>query len=634
MMNGFMQAEKQELFLKDCKGHIKKLNNSDALNGYTSIYRNSNESSYLVLDFGKEVTGYFYIEIETSSEDLIEIQYGPTRESIVFTKKVKPNISKGLFVDNQYIVGRYVKISVTSDAVIPTEVFISFKRVGLKFSAYPCIYRGNFLSDNELLNKIWKMGAYTLQLCMQKNVLSSEPYTDRLSSRQKKFINEWRNIYSDYTLVDGPRRDREVWIGDLRTEALTAYYAFDAANVVKSSLMIFYDLQKSSGVIPVSSGTWQNFEEYYLWWIISVWENYFYTGNKEFLKSIYPGIKSLLDWILFNCDERGFIYNSKSWMWTFPREGYSSATQCILYYALKCSIKIENTLGNKEAVSQLETLVNKIHKNINLEFWDDSKGVYIEKINSLKTQNPVFSDTNCYCVIFGIADDMKKVRVLSYLKNNMWTKYGSTTIDKKVEDIDVNSLTTQYAFWDRRNNSEDILDLMWPHNKQIWPFMNGYEVEANFLCGNIKAAFELIMNCWGNMANGETGTFWELVDAENGCFTTKSLYKYSKEDVMNSASHGWSGWITYIISSYILGVRVINPGFQKVLFSPNLGDLKWIEGSVPTPYGDIRICIKDVDDKYFVTIDKPNNIKIMLDERNELIMKAEIIINTSSDINE
>ena len=43
------------------------------------------------------------------------------------------------------------------------------------------------------------------------------------------------------------------------------------------------------------------------------------------------------------------------------------------------------------------------------------------------------------------------------------------------------------------------------------------------------------------------------------------------------------------MSAHVLGVTPIEPGFKKASVKPFLGDLEWVEGSVPTPYGLIEV---------------------------------------------
>jgi hypothetical protein len=56
-----------------------------------------------------------------------------------------------------------------------------------------------------------------------------------------------------------------------------------------------------------------------------------------------------------------------------------------------------------------------------------------------------------------------------------------------------------------------------------------------------------------------------------------------------SRCHGWGGTASYLLPRYVLGVQPTAPGFSRVSIRPQLGDLAWAKGVVPTPHGEIRI---------------------------------------------
>lgn len=45
----------------------------------------------------------------------------------------------------------------------------------------------------------------------------------------------------------------------------------------------------------------------------------------------------------------------------------------------------------------------------------------------------------------------------------------------------------------------------------------------------------------------------------------------------------------YLLGKYYLGVRPIRDGYKEFEIAPVLGGLKWMEGNVPTPHGDIHL---------------------------------------------
>ena len=66
------------------------------------------------------------------------------------------------------------------------------------------------------------------------------------------------------------------------------------------------------------------------------------------------------------------------------------------------------------------------------------------------------------------------------------------------------------------------------------------------------------------------------------------------------------------MSAHILGVEPIEPGFKKTRVKPFLGDLDWVEGTVPTPYGVIKVrAEKQENGAIKTTIEAPDEIEIV-----------------------
>lgn len=577
-------------------------------------YYSTEKSPEILLDFGNKTTGYLFLEVEDSSQDSLLIQYGPRQDAMFFSRKVRVPANGRLWVDADHIAARYIRLSLVSDSLLPEKSWLKLKKVGLRFSAYSFIYRGRFQSSDPLLDDIWMRGAYTNHLCVQK-ADSTNAYKELLPEANKAFLRDWSSPYSRYIIMDGPRRDMESWLGDIRTEALTIYSAFGDYDVAKGTLNFFADLQDTKGKLPASSASRQEFKEYNLWWIVSLWECYLYSGDLHFLQQMYHTYKQCLDWVLFALDERGFMFNDRTWMWTIPRDGFTVSTQCILVYTLQCAAEIEQVLGNETAVAELRAQAEQTTEAINKHFWDEERGIYHDKVDLVTAIEPAFLDTNTYAIVFGIASEERSQRVLDFIRQNMWTPFGSTTLDIHLQNISVPDSCHHYdAFGIGRDKLQDqIEEMIYPHNRQIWPFVTAYEVEARFKQGDIQGALELIRNCWGNMAAQEPGTFWEMVDADTGGFPLKRFVFKSKQDVLNSASHGWSGWVSHLMSKYILGVKPTSPGFASIQISPNLGDLQFASGFVPTPQGVVKVKIERTGSDIEVTVEAPADVEITYD---------------------
>ncbi|MFM1944979.1 MAG: hypothetical protein RI897_3961, partial [Verrucomicrobiota bacterium] len=80
----------------------------------------------------------------------------------------------------------------------------------------------------------------------------------------------------------------------------------------------------------------------------------------------------------------------------------------------------------------------------------------------------------------------------------------------------------------------------------------------------------------------------------------------------HSLCHGWASGPTPWLSRHVLGVRVLEPGCRVVEVRPNLGTLKWVEGTYPTPFGVIRVRHERGDDGVLRSVVKaPEEVRVI-----------------------
>lgn len=126
-------------------------------------------------------------------------------------------------------------------------------------------------------------------------------------------------------------------------------------------------------------------------------------------------------------------------------------------------------------------------------------------------------------------------------------------------------------------------------------YMAQFVLEALFLTGHADRAFELMTadgeRSWLRMlANGATITteLWDLTDPKFGI----------------DMNHAWSTAPLNMINRYVLGVKVLKPGYEAVEVKPNFGPLKKVSAVVPTPKGPIAIDYADGK----LTVKKPDGM--------------------------
>ena len=119
-----------------------------------------------------------------------------------------------------------------------------------------------------------------------------------------------------------------------------------------------------------------------------------------------------------------------------------------------------------------------------------------------------------------------------------------------------------------------------------------------------RAALETVRGFWGGMLDMGATSFWEDFDLEwlkeNPCRIDempaagrKDIHAdfgaYCYKGLRHSLCHGWSAGPAAWCSRRILGVDPLRPGFSALRFAPDLCGLEYVEGSVPTPHGAVRV---------------------------------------------
>ncbi|MBO7406880.1 MAG: alpha-L-rhamnosidase, partial [Clostridia bacterium] len=66
------------------------------------------------------------------------------------------------------------------------------------------------------------------------------------------------------------------------------------------------------------------------------------------------------------------------------------------------------------------------------------------------------------------------------------------------------------------------------------------------------------------------------------------------------------------LSRYVLGITPVEPGCKTVRIAPKLGDLRFVEGTSPTPYGSIHVIHKrNTKGEVVSKIEAPAEVRII-----------------------
>jgi len=216
-------------------------------------------TNVLIYDFGKEVGGIVTIQYKATGSGELGLafsearnwtgrasdgsngRYIPRADGALLTPVSTTTNGSYTMPDARMRGGfRYLSIFTQTDHMINVEVV----KITLELSFQPTwsnlrAYSGYFHSSDDLLNRIWYAGAYTLQ------TNAVPPNTGRVYP----LIGEgWRNdawlgTKGHSILVDGSKRDRATWAGDLGIALPSVFVSTGDFESARNALQLQYDLQ-------------------------------------------------------------------------------------------------------------------------------------------------------------------------------------------------------------------------------------------------------------------------------------------------------------------------------------------------------------------------------------------------------
>jgi hypothetical protein len=113
--------------------------------------------------------------------------------------------------------------------------------------------------------------------------------------------------------------------------------------------------------------------------------------------------------------------------------------------------------------------------------------------------------------------------------------------------------------------------------------MEFYRLQSTFVAGMANEALAEIRRYWGHMLRYDATSCWDVCDTKCDGIARPDTHAMSH-------CHGWSAGPAYLLAHFMCWVcNLLNPVSHVCASRPQLGDLRWAEGVVPTPHGDIIV---------------------------------------------
>jgi hypothetical protein len=446
-------------------------------------------------DFGKELFGFVIIKsrelpnvfVGESPAEALDTANTVLEQSLEMTKT-----AEGFWISKSAMAFRYLYTRINPDTEVQCKALF-----------YPLSYKGAFACSDSLLNQIWMTSAYTLRLCMH-----------------------------DF-MLDGIKRDRLPWTGDLAMSMLSNVFTFGDPELVRRSLVAL-------GRAGIQEKDINGIIDYSLWWIISQDLYQLYFADEKHLTFEWNRIKDALKLLAERCDSSGLLKPEGSWLfidWVDQKKW--TALQVMWWWAQESGAKLAGRKGDfametllRTKAANLKELLLKLVWDSELRYWLPEPGVK----DSTRHQNFM-------AVVSGLASADQFAGINSFLGNDQVKPVGT-------------------------------------------PYMAGFENMALAQMGNTTQMLDRVKLYWGAMLKLGATSFWEAYDNTQSGNEHLAFYgrPYAK-----SLCHAWSSGPAAFLPAAIFGIRPVDDGWRTFTIAPDLGYLDWAITCIPTPHGNIIV---------------------------------------------
>lgn len=370
-------------------------------------------------------------------------------------------------------------------------------------------------------------------------------------------------------LTEGVKRDRLVWVGDLHPEVMTVCSVFGYNDAVPLSL----DLSRDTNPLPA----WMNgISSYSIWWLLIQRDWYMHTGDLKYLAGQKEYLAGLLDMLISKVGEDGTEHLDGGRFLDWPsepnRKAVDAGLHSLMVMAMDAGAGLCDILGESSRAKRCRRTLELLKKSSGAASW----------LEGLSRDNPSSPGNKQAAALMTLSGEVP----------------AAEACDKCIMSGGAAGFSTFYGY---------------------------YMLEAMAAAGRYSEAMDMIRSYWGGMLDLGATTFWEDFDLswKDNAARIDSLVPEGKKDVhrdyggycykgfRHSLCHGWASGPTSWLSRHVLGIEILFPGCRRIRVTPHLGDLEWVEGTFPTPFGPVYVRHEKNGCKVISEIKAPKGVKVV-----------------------
>lgn len=446
--------------------------------------------------------------------------------------------------------------------------------------------------ESSILNRIWYAGAYTIQT----NIVPNDTGRWLPQVNPGWAYNATLSIASP-CLVDGAKRDRAIWPGDLGISgpiAMISLGQYGREAVHNSIETIFYYQNATTGLFPYAGPSTMSFlsgsksDTYHAWALVSIYDYAMYSADEAWLAKYWDQIAFGVEYIIGNINEETGLQdqvNESDWA-RYNTGGFNSALNALAYHVL---VSLASLSTDSSQAETWTAVASDLKAQYNALLWDADAGLYNDNLESdLKAQ-----DGNSLALLYGLPETAEQRNAVSQGLELNWNDIGPVTPEL---------------------------------NDTISPFISGLELLAHLHgAENPTRAMRLLGRLWGYMVDDSQMTGSTLVEglSANGSLYYRSARGYDYDASYTSLSHAWSAAPTTALVTGVLGLRITEMGGRSWELRPQLGVLGSVKAGFDTGLGLFEASVEVADCVLVVEVSAPGGT------RGEVIVPGfkEVIVN-------
>ncbi|KAI0312129.1 Six-hairpin glycosidase [Amylostereum chailletii] len=584
-------------------GTVENASNLAGNQGSATLLGNN---SYVTLDFGKEVGGLISWNFENvTSSSAVSLSFS---ESALFARPFSSDNS-GLANANttvdgvepvlaplaagfwtqpaEWLRGGFRYLTIVSNADDP----VTISNVSCTITFMPHFdslrnYSGYFSTqdpgseDEDFLTKLWYAGAYTVQT----NSIAADQGRVQVDSGKEQpypghgWANNATSGIASPILVDGAKRDRTIWPGDMGISTPTSFVSLNDLLPTKNSIISLFSWQNASGELPYAGPTINALGSvtYHEWTLVGVHSTWLYTGDIELVQTLWTNYTKAIGYLENLVGDEGLI-NSTSASYDWGRNGgggYSISPNAAYYKVLLNSVELANALNQTDLAAAWAANATTLKENFNKVLWMDDVGMYRDN----ETSTLVPQDGNSLAVLFNLTTSQAQKESISEGLTKNWVELGA--VGPEMPDT-------------------------------VAPYVSGFEIQAHFEADRGERALDLIRREWGYMLTTNLSVQSTLLEGytTNGSLGYRWFAGYDNDESYTSHSHGWSTGPTSALTFYVLGLTVTSPQGATWAVSPHLSGLPAAQGGFSTGLGWFGVQWSSNETVFELDVDVPTGTK-------------------------